>query len=94
MSKTREDSSATPAQVLGASHGITGEHDLSERELSELRGWRGSRMRSTIEAIATEVTEDGERDEALFGQLVGYAWRLDQSRHGSDMSAAAQVDIR
>ncbi|HEV3294363.1 MAG TPA: glycoside hydrolase family 15 protein, partial [Streptosporangiaceae bacterium] len=50
--------------------GIGGEHDLSERELPHLSGWRGSRPVRIGNGAWTQRQLD------VYGELLGAAWRL------------------
>ena len=71
--------------------GIGGEHDLSERELPHLSGWRGSRP------VRVGNGAWNQRQLDVYGELLGAAWRLVEQLGELDpvtrgfMSAAADT---
>jgi alpha,alpha-trehalase len=71
--------------------GIGGEHDLSERELPHLSGWRGSRPVRVGNGAWTQRQLD------VYGEMLGAAWRLVEQLGELDpvtqrfMSAAADT---
>lgn len=69
-----------PLQIM---FGIGGEHDLSERELGHLRGWRDSRP------VRVGNGAWGQSQIDVYGELLGAAHRLAKQLHPDRPCAAA-----
>jgi GH15 family glucan-1,4-alpha-glucosidase len=69
-----------PRQIM---FGIGGEHDLSERELAHLDGWRGSRP------VRVGNGAWNQRQIDVYGELLGAAYRLAEQLDTSHPTASA-----
>jgi GH15 family glucan-1,4-alpha-glucosidase len=67
---TAAASSLGPGQGLQIMFGVGGEHDLTERELPHLEGWRGSRPVRVGNGACTQLQVD------VYGELLAAAHRL------------------
>ncbi len=73
-----ERSSAGSASELQIMYGLGGERRLTEVELSELEGYRGSRPVRIGNAAAHQLQHDA------YGELLNLAWRWHQRGHSPD----------
>ncbi len=67
---TRAAATYHPESPLQIMFGVGGEHDLSERELTHLKGWRGSRPVRVGNAAWVQPQLD------VYGELLDAAWQL------------------
>ncbi|GAA2310136.1 glycoside hydrolase family 15 protein [Glycomyces scopariae] len=78
---TRAAAHYQPEKPLQIMFGIGGEHDLSERELGHLAGWRGSRPVRVGNAAWLQPQLD------VYGELLDAAWHLRGHLQGLDEPA-------
>ncbi|MEU5875176.1 glycoside hydrolase family 15 protein [Glycomyces sp. NPDC047369] len=78
---TRAAAHYQPEQPLQIMFGIGGEHDLTERELGHLAGWRGSRPVRVGNAAWLQPQLD------VYGELLDAAWHLRGHLQGLDEPA-------
>ncbi|MEU6250770.1 glycoside hydrolase family 15 protein [Glycomyces sp. NPDC047010] len=78
---TRAAAHYQPEQPLQIMFGIGGEHDLSERELGHLAGWRGSKPVRVGNAAWLQPQLD------VYGELLDAAWHLRGHLQGLDEPA-------
>ncbi|MQM28005.1 glycoside hydrolase family 15 protein [Glycomyces albidus] len=78
---TRAAARYQPQKPLQIMFGIGGEHDLSERELGHLAGWRGSRPVRVGNAAWLQPQLD------VYGELLDAAWHLRGHLRGLDEPA-------
>lgn len=79
---TRAAAHYHPQSPLQIMFGVGGEHDLSERELTHLAGWRGSRPVRVGNAAWRQPQLD------VYGELLDAAWQL--RHHLGHLDAAAR----